>query len=90
MSPTEWLEIIQTIGTPSIVAFASFWFIRYQFDQASKERERYINLDKESDNRLLELAEHSNNAINSISKSLDANTRSLDLLTQTLKERTLK
>ena len=78
MSVQDWLDLIQAVGVPSIVAGASFWFIRYMFDSAAKEREAFQLQDRENDERIFQLAENSNKALTGMSKSLDANTTSLD------------
>ena len=86
MNGQDWLSIVQTIGVPTVVAGASFWFFRYMFDAAAKERHEFLNQDMENDNKIFELAELSAQAINNMSRALDANTKSLDLLTVTLRE----
>ena len=87
MNGQEWLSVVQTVGVPTIVAGASFWFIRYMFDAAAKERREFLNQDMENENKIFELAELSAQAINNMSRALDANTKSLDLLTVTLREK---
>ena len=87
MNGQEWLSVVQTVGVPTIVAGASFWFIRYMFDAASKERTAFLQQDMENDTKIFELAEMSAQAINNMSRALDANTKSLDLLTVTLREK---
>ena len=51
---------------------------RYMFDAAAKEREAFQKQDMENDDRIFQLAENSNKALTGMSKSLDANTTSLD------------
>ena len=87
MNGQEWLSVVQTVGVPTIVAGASFWFIRYMFDAAAKERSAFLHQDMENDTKIFELAELSAQAINNMSRALDANTKSLDLLTVTLREK---
>ena len=86
MNGQDWLSIVQTIGVPTVVAGASFWFIRYMFDAAANERKDFLKQDMENDDKIFELAELSAQAINNMSRALDANTKSLDLLTVTLRE----
>ena len=78
MDILDWVELLQTIGVPTVVAGASFWFIKYSFDSAQKERKMFQDQDRENDARIFQLAENSNQALHSMSKSLDANTASLD------------
>jgi len=87
MNGQEWLSVVQTVGVPTIVAGASFWFIRYMFDAAAQERHEFLRQDMENDTKIFELAELSAQAINNMSRALDANTKSLDLLTVTLREK---
>tara|TARA_B100001123_G_C14552093_1_gene726655 strand:+ start:238 stop:522 length:285 start_codon:yes stop_codon:yes gene_type:complete len=84
MNINEWMELLQTVGVPSIVAGASFWFIRYMFDSATKEREEFMQQDRENDERIFLLAENSNKALTDMAKSLDDNTASLDLFRNAL------
>ena len=87
MNGQEWLSVVQTVGVPTIVAGASFWFIRYMFDAAAQERHEFLRQNMENDTKIFELAELSAQAINNMSRALDANTKSLDLLTVTLREK---
>ena len=80
MDVMDWIELLQTIGVPTVVAGASFWFIKYSFDSAQKEREQFQEQDRENDARIFQLAENSNQALNAFSKSLDANTASMNAL----------
>ena len=45
---------------------------------SKQEREAFLHQDAENDDRIFQLAEHSNQALNNMSKSLDANTNALD------------
>ena len=80
MDVLDWVELLQTIGVPTVVAGASFWFIKYSFDSAQKERKQFQEQDRENDARIFQLAENSNQALNAFSKSLDANTASMNAL----------
>ena len=80
MEILDWIEILQTIGVPTVVAGASFWFIIYAFDSAQKERKMFQDQDRENDARIFQLAENSNQALHEMSKSLDANTASMNAL----------
>ena len=80
MDVLDWVELLQTIGVPTVVAGACFWFIKYSFDSAQKERKMFQDQDRENDARIFQLAENSNQALNAMSKSLDANTTSMNAL----------
>ena len=80
MEILDWIEILQTIGVPTVGAGASFWFIKYSFDSAQKERKMFQDQDRENDARIFQLAENSNQALHEMSKSLDANTASMNAL----------
>ena len=80
MEILDWIEILQTIGVPTVVAGESFWFIKYSFYSAQKERKMFQDQDRENDARIFQLAENSNQALNAMSKSLDANTTSMNAL----------
>ena len=80
MDVMDWIELLQTIGVPTVVAGCSFWFIKYSFDSAQKERKMFQDQDRENDARIFQLAENSNQALNAMSKSLDANTTSMNAL----------
>jgi len=78
MNMEEWLEILQTVGVPSVVCAASFYYIFKKDIWSQKEREAFQKQDAENDDRIFLLAEHSNQALNNMSKSMDANTAALD------------
>ena len=60
-----------------IFAGLAFWFIRYQYDQNAKERDRYIERDEANDKRAFALAERSNEAMNKLSTAVDLNTKAV-------------
>ena len=78
MSIEEWIEIMKTVGVPSVVCAASFYYIFKKDIWSQKERESSQKQDAENDDRIFLLAEHSNQALNNMSKSMDANTAALD------------
>ena len=80
MDVLDWVELLQTLGVPTVVAGAAFWVIKYSFDSAQKERKMFQDQDRENDARIFQLAENSNQALNAMSKSLDANTTSMNAL----------
>lgn len=69
--------LIMDLGIPACVILASFWFIRYQSEQARKEREQFWKKDEEHDERLLEMVEKSSDAILQIKLSIEQNTAAM-------------
>ena len=82
MAVEEWIEILKTVGVPSVVCAASFYYIFKKDIWSQRERESFIKQDAENDERIFQLAENSNSALNNMSKSLDANTHALDQFRQ--------
>ena len=82
MTVEEWIEILKTVGVPSVVCAASFYYIFKKDIWSQRERESFIKQDAENDERIFQLAENSNAALNNMSKSLDANTHALDQFRQ--------
>jgi hypothetical protein len=78
MAMEEWIEILKTVGVPSVVCAASFYYIFKKDIWSQRERESFQKQDADNDERIFQLAEHSNQALNNMSKSLDANTNALD------------
>ena len=98
MNSKEVIDIIQNLGAPVVYSLLALWFIKFQFVKAEEaaergrqERQRIIDdftkRDSDNDKRSFELAQQSNDAINKISASLEANTKSMDnLLNQITKK----
>ena len=91
MNSQEVIDIIQNLGAPVVYSLLALWFIKFQFVKAEEaaergrqERQRIIDdftkRDSDNDKRSFELAQQSNDAINKISASLEANTKSMDNL----------
>ena len=91
MNSKEVIDIIQNLGAPVVYSLLALWFIKFQFVKAEEaaergrqERQRIIDdftkRDADNDKRAFELAQQSNDAINKISASLEANTKSMDNL----------
>jgi len=78
MGMEEWIEILKTVGVPSVVCAASFYYIFKKDIWSQRERESFQKQDADNDERIFQLAEHSNQALNNMAKSLDANTNALD------------
>ena len=95
MNSQEVIDIIQNLGAPVVYSLLALWFIKFQFVKAEEaaergreERQRIIDdftkREADNDKRVFDLAQQSNDAINKISASLEANTKSMDNLIATL------
>ena len=91
MDVREVIELVQNLGAHVVYSLLALWFIKFQFVKAEdaaqrgrEERQRIIDdfttRDAENDKRAFELAEKSNDAINRMASSLEANTKSMDAL----------
>ena len=91
MQTQDLINIVQNLGAPVVYSLLALWFIKFQFVKAEdaanrgrEERQRLIDdftkRDAENDNRAFELAQHSNEAMNRMASSLEANTKSMDNL----------
>lgn len=91
MNPPDIIDLIQNLGAPVIYSLLALWFIKFQFIKAEEaatrgreERQRIIDdftrRDAENDKRAFELAQQSNEAMNRMASSLEANTKSMDNL----------
>jgi len=70
-----------------VTALTCLWFIRYQYDQNSKERTAYIERDEANDKRAFELAERLNEAMNKLSTAVDLNTKAVEKIVNLLDAR---
>ena len=91
MQTQDLINIIQNLGAPVVYSLLALWFIKFQFVKAEEaaqrgreERQRLIDdftrRDAENDKRAFELAQQSNEAMNRMASSLEANTKSMDNL----------
>ena len=91
MQTQDLINIVQNLGAPVVYSLLALWFIKFQFVKAEdaanrgrEERQRLIDdftkRDAENDKRAFELAQHSNEAMNRMASSLEANTKSMDNL----------
>jgi len=91
MDSNEIISVIQNLGAPVVYSLLALWFIKYQFVKAEEaaesgriERQKIIDdftkRDSENDRRAFDLAQQSNDAINKMAASLEANTKSMDSL----------
>ena len=91
MNAKDIIDLVQNLGAPVVYSLLALWFIKFQFVKAEdaaqrgrEERQRIIDdftqRDSENDKRAFDLAEKSNDAINRMAASLEANTKSMDAL----------
>jgi len=91
MNAKDIIDLVQNLGAPVVYSLLALWFIKFQFVKAEdaaqrgrEERQRIIDdftqRDAENDRRAFDLAEKSNDAINRMASSLEANTKSMDAL----------
>ena len=91
MQTQDLIDIVQNLGAPVVYSLLALWFIKFQFVKAEdaanrgrEERQRLIDdftkRDAENDKRAFELAQQSNEAMNRMASSLEANTKSMDNL----------
>ena len=91
MQTQDLINIVQNLGAPVVYSLLALWFIKFQFVKAEEaaqrgreERQRLIDdftrRDAENDKRAFELAQQSNEAMNRMASSLEANTKSMDNL----------
>ena len=91
MQTQEIIDLVQNLPAPVVYSLLALWFIKFQFVKAEEaanrgreERQRLIDdftkRDAENDKRAFELAQHSNEAMNRMASSLEANTKSMDNL----------
>lgn len=80
MSSNELIDLVQNLGPVFVICMAAFWFIKYQSDRMKEMSDEFNRKDTESDNRLFELVERSNEAMMKITASIDSNTKSMDTL----------
>ena len=80
MGSNELIDLVQNLVPVFVIYMVAFWFIKYQSDRMKEMSDEFNRKDTESDNRLFELVERSNEAMMKITASIDANTKSMDTL----------
>ena len=71
-----WLEILQTVGVPSVVCAASFYYIFKKDIWAQKERLLFMQRDEEADSRVFAMMEKQNENAGKLSIALEGLTQS--------------
>jgi hypothetical protein len=76
-----WIEVLQTVGVPSVVCAASFYYIFKKDIWSQKERESFMQRDEDSDARIFTMMEKQNENANKLSLALEGITQSNEHLT---------
>ena len=79
-----WVEILQTVGVPSVVCAASFYYIFKKDIWAQKERLSFMQRDEDADARVFTMLEKQNENAGKLSQSLEGLTSSHEKLTDRL------
>ena len=80
----DYITIIQTVGVPSVVCFACFYFIFKKEIWAQKERKEYMNRETDADDRMFNLMEGSSDASHKMASALEMLTKSNDHLADSI------
>ena len=84
ISIAEWISIGQTIGVPSLVCIACFYFIYKKEIWAQKERKEYMTRETDADDRMFNLMEGSSDASHKMASALEMLTKSNDHLADSI------
>ena len=71
-----WIEIMQTVGVPSVVCAASFYYIFKKDIWSQKERLQFMERDEEQEARVFAMMEKQNENANKLSMALEGLTQS--------------
>ena len=71
-----WIEVLQTVGVPSVVCAASFYYIFKKDIWSQKERESFMQRDEDADARVFAMMEKQNENANKLSMALEGLTQS--------------
>ena len=73
---TMWVEILQTVGVPSLALAGAGFFIYKTQIWASQERAQFMQRDEDSDARVFAMMEKQNENANKLSMALEGLTQS--------------
>jgi K+/H+ antiporter YhaU regulatory subunit KhtT len=73
---TMWVEILQTVGVPSLALAGAGFFIYKNQIWASQERAQFMQRDEDSDARVFAMMEKQNENANKLSIALEGLTQS--------------
>ena len=79
-----WIEVMQTVGVPSVVCAASFYYIFKKDIWSQKERLQFMQRDEDADSRVFPMLERQNENAGKLSVSLEGLTSSHEKLTDRL------
>ena len=71
-----WIEVMQTVGVPSVVCAASFYYIFKKDIWSQKERTQFMQRDEDTDARVFTMLEKQNENANKLSMTLEGLTQS--------------
>ena len=71
-----WIEVMQTVGVPSVVCAASFYYIFKKDIWSQKERTQFMQRDEDTDARVFTMLEKQNENANKLSMALEGLTQS--------------
>ena len=80
----DWISIGQTIGVPSIVCAAAFFFIYKKEIWSQRERKEYMARETDADDRMFNLMEGSSDASHKMASALEMLTKSNDHLADSI------
>ena len=84
ISIAEWISIGQTIGVPSVVCAAAFFFIYKKEIWSQRERKEYMTRETDADDRMFNLMEGSSDASHKMASALEMLTKSNDHLADSI------
>ena len=80
----DWINIGQTIGVPSVVCAAAFFFIYKKEIWSQKERDKFMTREQDADDRMFNVMEGSSDATHKMAQALDLLTKSNDHLADSI------
>tara|TARA_R110000824_G_scaffold396576_1_gene598145 strand:- start:15 stop:317 length:303 start_codon:yes stop_codon:yes gene_type:complete len=77
-----WIEVLQTVGVPSVVCAASFYYIYKKDIWSQKERLQFMQRDEDADSRVFSMLEKQNENASKLSLALENLSKSHEHLTE--------
>tara|TARA_B100000809_G_scaffold251001_1_gene284068 strand:+ start:81 stop:389 length:309 start_codon:yes stop_codon:yes gene_type:complete len=71
-----WIEVLQTVGVPSVVCAASFYYIFKKDIWSQKERSQFMQRDEDTDARVFTMLEKQNENAGKLSMALEGLSKS--------------
>jgi len=69
--------VLDKYGVSFFTVLCAFWFILYLTKQSARERENFLEIDKERDEKLLNLVQTSSDALLQVKIALEQNTQAM-------------